>query len=143
MNTKLRAEVSDRMFRRDRVLLQTRRRCQIRLKILVEALHPLHVNRIGRRFSQTEGRRLREQLSRIVLTLFPDFGIEIAKDTLAVFGPTPPVIPSETFERGQSRSFSGFNSHHVRGSKVGESTKIRGTRETRGRRAAGRDRKSK
>src|ERR1041385_3524887 len=151
VNAKLRAEVSDGMFRRDRILLQTRRRGQVRLKALVELLHPLHVDRIGRRFGQSEGRRFREQSSRIVLTLFPDFGIEIAEDSLAIFSPTPPVIPGKAFECGQWRRqlvlprhtsfrFSGFNSHHVRGSKVGESTKIRGTRETRARRAAGRRR---
>src|SRR6185369_10697480 len=96
-------------------------------------------------------RSFREELARIVLTLFPDFGIEIAEDTLAVGSPTPPVIPSQPLECGQWRRqfvlprhtlfrFSGFNSHHVRGSKVGESTKIRGTRETRARLVPGRRR---
>src|SRR4051794_38953282 len=122
VHAKLGTEVSDRMLRRDRVLLQTRRRRHVRLKTLVEALHTFHVDRIGRSFGQPEGRRFREQLARIVLTLFPDFGIEIAEDALTVGSPAPPVIPGQTFERGQWRRqfvlarhtlfrFSSINGH--------------------------------
>src|ERR1700750_1930355 len=93
VHAKLRAEVSDRMLFSDRVELQARRRREIRLKTLVEMAHTFHVDRISGRFGKSKGRRFREELSRVVLTFFPDFGVEIAEDTLAVGGPAPPVVP--------------------------------------------------
>src|SRR6185436_13107577 len=84
VNAKLRAEVSNRMFLCDRVELQLRLRRHVRLKSLVDAAHAFHVDRIGRRFSQAEGRRFRQELSWVVFALFPDLGIEIAEDAIAV-----------------------------------------------------------
>src|SRR5690242_9031351 len=84
MDAKLRAEVSNRMFFRDRVELQLRLRRQVRLESLVDAAHTFHVDRIGRRFGQTERRRFSQELSRVVFALFPNLGIKIAEDALAV-----------------------------------------------------------
>ena len=101
MNAKLRAEVSNWMFGRDRFvfMLSVRTGGHVRLKTLAETTYTFEVNGICSSFSQSIRRCFRKKLSWIALTLFPDLGIEITKDALAIRGPTPPVIPRQPFKR--------------------------------------------
>src|SRR4029079_8561089 len=98
MNTKLGAKISARMFRRDRDVLQMRRRGHVRLKTRIEFTHAFQENRIRSSFAKPEGRCLCKQLSWIVFAVSPDPAMEIREDTGAVSGPAPPVVPGQTLE---------------------------------------------
>src|SRR5215217_3275254 len=99
VHPKLGTKISNRMFACYGFRLQMRLRREVRLKTLVDAAHAFQVNRICGGFGQSIGGCFGQELSWIVFTLFPDFGIEISEDALAVASPAPPVIPGQTLQR--------------------------------------------
>src|SRR6185369_7316815 len=108
VHAELRTEVRDWMFRRDLLVLvlPVRTHRHVRLENLIDATYALEIDGIGGGFGEPVGRRLCEQLSRVVLTFFPNFRIEIAENAGAVRRPAPPVVPRQSFKwfqrRGQS-----------------------------------------
>src|SRR5215213_9956866 len=95
VHAKLSTKISDRVFSRYRNALHgpAGPRSHVRLKELIDALHAFEINRIGSGFRQPVRRGFGEELARILLALFPDLRIEIAKDAGAVGRPAPPVVP--------------------------------------------------
>src|SRR5215203_1203692 len=103
VDAKLSTEVGDWMVGtyRDGFMLPTRLHRHVRLKTFIDAGEAFQVNRIRRSFSKAVGRRLSQKLSWVVFALLPDFRIELAKNTRAIGGPAPPVIPGQPFQRNQ------------------------------------------
>src|SRR6266851_3243961 len=86
---------------------------EVGLKSPGQLLYPISEDRIGGHLRESQIRGLRQQSPRIALALFPDSGIEIAKDLDAIGSPTPPVIPSQRLEGLQRRrQFSPARSRH-------------------------------
>ena|SRR5205085_799928 len=149
VNAKLRTKVSDGSIGRDLKIVERPADAlgHVRLKLLIELSHTFEIDGIGSRFGQPVFGSLREQPPRVLFTFFPNFRIEVAKNSSAVRGPTPPVIPGQPLEGREwcrqclllrrtllhlsrvNHSVSAVHSTRV-GRKVGESTRIRGTEET-------------
>src|ERR1700752_849860 len=99
MNAKFSAEVSNGVIQRNWRLFQMCRGRHVRLKTIIKFAHSIEVDRIRSSLGKPVRRSLCKQLSGIMFALFPNLGIEIAKDTGAIGSPAPPIVPGQTLER--------------------------------------------
>src|SRR5258707_7645622 len=97
------AKVSDGSCGRDRSgemkIGRRARVTQVGIKTRGQLSYALCVCWIGGPFRNAKVRSLRQLSARIVLALFPNIFVKIAKGFRPIGRPAPPVIPGQAFER--------------------------------------------
>src|SRR5438132_9318391 len=101
------AEVGDGMLFRDARSMPRRspqtRIAHITVKGIPKPADAFDIKWVGSHLSQAELRYSAQQEARVLFRLVPDSRFEIAKDCRAISGPTPPIVPCDSFKWLQRR----------------------------------------